>query len=44
MVEEIVLGGHWEQQILSRRSRADIEEAAKAKCIQSIIELEDLKR
>jgi hypothetical protein len=44
MEEEVPLGDLWEQQILSRRSRADIEKAAKAKCIQSVIELEHLKR
>ena len=43
MEEEVLLEERWEKQILSTRTKADIEKDARAGDIRSIIELEHLK-
>lgn len=44
MVEEFSLEQRWEDQILARRTAAEVDEAAKAGEIQSILKQRHLKR
>jgi hypothetical protein len=44
MEKEMDLDEAWEKQIVSRRQKAEIKEAAKTGCVKSIIELAHLER